>query len=696
MKRSLSLISILILFLCNAQAQVTYEIKKPGINSKEYNEFAAVPYKDGVAFCSNRPVKLLVTYSDQQNNPLTDIYFAQKYKGSWGRAERLSPMLTTIFNDGPVTFSAAGTKVYFTRNINISTKGGSTRNVLGIYTADFIDGEWMNILPFEYNSDTYATGHPSLDAQGNKLYFISDMSGGYGGTDIYVSELVNGKWQKPVNLGADVNTSANEMFPYISSSGDLYFSSVVKEGNGGMDVLVTRQADGKWSKPKPLPPPINSKYDDFSYVCDASGKQGYFSSNRDGSDDIFEFALPIPMFEKCDSLKKNNPCFVFFQDGVAIEDSLPLTYEWDLGDGTKIKGLEAEHCYKADGTYSIKLNVIDTTTGEIFYNEAAYDLEVKSNEQVYIASADTAAAGQPISFDGKRTNLRDFKIDAWYWNFGDASADTGIAASHTFAKPGTYEVRLGVTTADDKKACSYKRIVVRDEQAGNPSTASGKVEASQVVLPPNKPLEQVYKVEVVNSKERIPLEDKRFDKLDDTYSVQENFVIDKQEYSYTVGQENTLSATWPIYKDVRSKGYTEAKVKSYTEDIVSLDEVSKLSGKEMSNKIVRIDNALFDPGKYDLTEGAKVEMDKLYRLMNGNSSISVNINAHTDNEGNEQANLLLSEKRAQAIMDYLASKGIEKNRMIPKGYGESEPVADNGTAEGRKLNRRVEIKINWR
>lgn len=696
---------MLVGLLFTSAAQVAYEIKKLPFNTQDYNEFAAVPYSGGIVFCSDRKENLLVTYSDQDNNTLTDIFFTSYRKRSWTPVQHFSSSISTILNEGPASFTPAGDKIYFTRNIDVAKQRAAKKNPLGIFSAELIDGEWKNIASFSYNSNEYATGHPCISPSGQQLYFISDMPGGYGGTDIYMCELKDGKWGQPVNLGPAINTEANEMFPFISKKGELYFSSNRRDGAGGLDIYVSKQANGSWEKPKHMPSPINSFYDDFAFVCDASGKKGYFSSHRDGTDDIYSFELPVPDFEKCDSLKKNNYCFVFFEEGIEQSDSLPVSYEWDFGDGTKMKSLEADHCFKGPGTYAVQLNVIDNTTGDVFYSEASYDLEVQDNEQVYINSPDTLLPGQAVQFDGIKTHLKDFKPYAYYWDFGAGMLDTGAVTSHLFASNGVYDVRLGVTSIKDnagnfQKACVYKRIVVTDRAPVKTVAAvkkqSKELKDEKAVPPVQKPLEEVYRVEVMNSKEQIPLDDAKFSKLSSSYTVQENYIAEKELYSYTVGEAKSLAATWPIYKDIKAKGYDEARVKSYADNIVSLDKMATLSRSEMTNKVVRINNALFDPGKYNITKDAMAEMDKLYNLMRNNPEMSADISAHTDNEGSETSNLELSIKRANAIVDYLTSKGIDSSRLNPKGYGESRPIADNSTAAGRKLNRRVEIKINWK
>jgi outer membrane protein OmpA-like peptidoglycan-associated protein len=700
--RKAALVIIITISALLSRAQLTPAVTPLPFNTKESNEYGPAPYMNGLVFCSDRKAEALVHYADEKNEPLTDIYFTRPGKNSWDKPVKFSPSISSYFHEGPATFTANGKKIYFTRNIILNKKESHRdRNRLGIYAAELIDGEWMNILPFEHNSREYSTGHPSLTPDGAKMFFISDMPGGSGGTDIYVTVLENGRWRKPVNIGPAVNTPGNEMFPFIDANGNLYFSSTGHNSTGGLDIFISRNVHGEWQQAQRLPEPVNSGKDDFAYVCDASGSKGYFSSSRNGSDDIFEFLLPMPAFNACDSLIATNYCFEFFQEGEIPADGLPLAYEWDLGDGTKVRSLSADHCFKEPGTYDVRLNIIDTLTGEVFYNEASHRLEIGLPEQPLIISADTCKPGQAIRFEGSGKNLRSFDAASYYWDFGDSYLDTGKTVMHTFSHAGIYQVRLGVTSAvstsgELKKACVYKQVVVTNEMKKEITGPNSAAHPPQTILSSSQPLEVVYKVEVTSSTDRIPLDNKIFDNLKESYTVQENYEVSKNTYSYTVGEEKTLAGAWPVYKDVKSKGYRNASVKTFSDDIVSLDQVGLLTKKEVNRKTVRINNALFDPGRHELTSEARSEMDKLYRIMAANPGIKVYIAAHTDNEGNEGHNLVLSEKRAKAIAEYLAGKGISTDRMETRGYGESIPIADNSTAEGRKLNRRVEIKISWR
>lgn len=452
----------LISALAIAKAQVRYEVKVLPFCTREFNEFAPAQLNNGLLFCSDRKSQVLVAYTDKNERSLTDIYFSSSENNKWAQPVPLSQGINTAFNDGPAAASYNGRKIFVTRNTSLEERS-KEKSSLGIWMAASVNNDWDDLKPLPFNSNEYSAIHPAISPDGLTLYFASDMPGGFGGMDIYSCKIVHGQWQPPVNLGPSINTASNEVFPYIDRNGQLYYST--SHGSmGGLDIFRSVSTDGKWSSPSRLPQPLNSRNDDFGYTDDGSGMKGYFSSNRRGSDDIFEFVLPVPSFDDCRRSVKASYCFTFFNDNDAHPDSMPLTYLWETGDGTKLKAREAEHCYKSPGTYTVKLHVIDTVARDTIFNEAVYDLEVEKPEQVYIDAADTVAIDDLQTFDGSQTSLKAFAPSSWYWYFPGGAVDTGRVVQHSFALPGVYEVKLGVTSAAAKevqqKACASKTIVV--------------------------------------------------------------------------------------------------------------------------------------------------------------------------------------------------------------------------------------------
>ena len=217
---------------------------------------------------------------------------------------RFSQTLNTKYHEGPATFTKDGTRVVFTRNNYNNGKYRESSdgiNKLKLYTAVQTNGDWQQVEEIPFNSNEYSTGHPAFSADDKLLYFSSDMPGGFGGTDIYVTKLDNGKWSTPINLGKEINTKGNEMFPFVDEKGNIYFSSDGHPGLGDLDIffaqLETDGAHAKWVQN--LGEPLNSNKDDFGIVTDGERKAGYFSSNRKNGgvdDDIYRFTREGPLY----------------------------------------------------------------------------------------------------------------------------------------------------------------------------------------------------------------------------------------------------------------------------------------------------------------------------------------------------------------------------------------------------------------
>ena len=171
--------------------------------------------------------------------------------------------------------------------------------------ADLREGKKIRFTPFPYNREEYSLGHPALSGNGNTVVFSSDMPGGQGGTDLYISFFRQGKWSVPMNLGKEVNSSGNEIFPAWANDSILVFSSDGLTGFGGLDLYETTFHDGKWSIARNLPAPVNSSYDDFALAFRQGSKDCLFSSNRpggSGKDDLYLLkGYAIPVLQKSQS-----------------------------------------------------------------------------------------------------------------------------------------------------------------------------------------------------------------------------------------------------------------------------------------------------------------------------------------------------------------------------------------------------------
>lgn len=274
-----------------------YTIQTSSINSGQSN-FSPVLTKDGVVFATDRSGK-----GDAYawtGRPFLEMYFAKgDLDKGFSSPVQLTGDVNGKYHDGPATFNATGDTVYFTRNNYIGRKvikSKETEQVnLKIYQAVKKDTTWTGIKEFVFNSNDYSTGHPSLSSDGNKMYFASDMPGGLGGSDIWMTEKANGEWGKPVNLGPTINTPFNEMFPTIFHDTALYFSSEGHYNFGGLDLFKAVNMGSGWSESKNMGFPLNSSYDDFGIALNDSAKAGLFSSNRNAQntmqDNIYAFVV---------------------------------------------------------------------------------------------------------------------------------------------------------------------------------------------------------------------------------------------------------------------------------------------------------------------------------------------------------------------------------------------------------------------
>ncbi len=277
------------------------------LNSPQ-SEFGAVFYHNGIIFASDRTREegKGKTYGWTGNSYLKLFVSAPVVKdslcGPYTPPVAAPGLPVQEWHDGPVCFNHDFTVMFINRTLASHDKGkkedGPIRtHLLKIFISTFTGGNWSTPQPFFLNSDSCSVGHPALSPDGNTLYFVSDMKGGFGETDLYSCTREGNGWGKPVNLGPAVNTAGKEMFPYAAENGDLYFSSDGLPGFGGLDLFVTRKVDGKWLTPKNLGSPVNSPADDFSLVTGGDGNTGLFSSNRPGGaggDDIYSFAsIPV-------------------------------------------------------------------------------------------------------------------------------------------------------------------------------------------------------------------------------------------------------------------------------------------------------------------------------------------------------------------------------------------------------------------
>jgi outer membrane protein OmpA-like peptidoglycan-associated protein len=447
-----------------AQSQ-RFIVKSAPFSSRITDEFSPVFYKGGIVFCSDQSDNSIVSYKDEQNRLFKIFYVTKKGITGWNYPKLLAKEITTDFNDGPVTFNENGNLIYYTRNNSIENSLrniSDTSNKLGIYSAELIDGIWTNIKPFTYNNQLYSFVNPSLTPDGERIYFSSDMPGGSGGMDLYYCDKRSNDWDQPVNLGPVINTSKNESFPFACKYGKIFFASDGHKGFGGKDLYYTQEINGGWIVPVHLDSAINSTADDFGIVTDSTFENGYFSTNRRKTDDIFSFSSAPIEFSNCDTIKENNYCFTFYDEQHRLIDTIKEDYNWDFGDGIIRKGKEVKHCFPGPGKYSVKLTIIDDLTGDTITKQVNYKVELEDIKQAYINSYNVDIVNKLVSFDEEKTNLKDFRITDYFWNFGDGFKPGGPLMSTIFKKEGEYTVQLGLLAEEDSLGTIHKTCVMKE------------------------------------------------------------------------------------------------------------------------------------------------------------------------------------------------------------------------------------------
>jgi len=445
-----------------------YVVKPVPFSSRIYDEFSPVFYKGGIVFCSDQSDNSLVSYKDEKNRLFKIFYVTKRGSTGWSHPKILAKEITTAFNDGPVTFNENGNIIYYSRNNSIENSLrniSDTSNKLGIYSAELIDGIWKNIKPFTYNNPLYSFCTPALTPDGERIYFSSDMPGGIGGMDIYYCDRRNNDWDQPVNLGPVINTAKNESFPFACKYGKLFFASDGHKGFGGKDLFYTQEINGEWIVPVHLDSAINSAFDDFGLITDSTLENGYFSTNRRNTDDIFSFSSAPVEFMNCDSIKENNYCFTFYDEKQRLIDTVAVIYQWDFGDGIIHIGKEVRHCFPGPGKYSVKLTITDELTGNAIANQVEYKVELENIKQAYIYSDKVGMVDKSISFNGVTSDLKGIRITDYFWDFGEGFKPGGPFISNTFKKKGEYMVKLGLLAEKDSlgvvhKTCFMKKIKI--------------------------------------------------------------------------------------------------------------------------------------------------------------------------------------------------------------------------------------------
>lgn len=609
-------------------------------------EFSPVLYQNGLVYVSSR------YKSGEVDEKIGETFFELFYSemdrnGMPTKPENFSVEINSQVHEGPVSFNKAGDLMYFTRSNleNGLTKSDSKGRVgLKIYEAQKGYFDWENVRALAFNSDEYSCVHPSLSADGKRLYFASNMPGGYGGMDLYVVQKLGSAWSKPINLGPEINTDRNEVFPFIHESNMLFFSSNGHRGVGGLDIFMIDLGKRKWGSLINLGRPFNSPEDDLGLILDDSGHIGYFASNRGGGfgkDDIY-------MFEAPDGIK-----------GITLPNELNATIVvYDAS--TSKRSTEAA------------IRVFERSKDGFVGNEDLYNLELLPSDE---------DNGELIMkmVRKKESELGEPKI----FTDGEGEANTRLAVGKEFlilvSKPGYTTSEVVYST----KNMTGGTIIEVALEPSNCLTLNGIVSSSNFERRVSNALVRIVN-ECSGREERIRTN--FFGEFETCLQLGCEFSIiaDKEGYSQGVSKVST----------VRIRGS-----RSVTAE-VSLTPIMGAEIKEplQEGTVILLENIYYDFNKSAIRSGAARDLEALVKLMELYPSMEVELGAHTDSRGTQEYNLQLSLKRAESAKRFLVRKGISPNRIKSSGYGEKmirNHCTDgiNCREEEHQYNRRTEVTI---
>jgi outer membrane protein OmpA-like peptidoglycan-associated protein len=582
------------------------------VNSK-YSEFGPCLMNDSVLIFSSIQSDSVITVDPDEPHPFhVKLLSSPKTDTLWGPHTALPTVNTVYENNANGTFSTDKKKFYFTRCL----PNEKNEMICEIFVSELVDGVFQKAekLNENINKKGFTSTQPFVGtAKVGKsvyevLYFSSDRPNGKGGLDLYYA-LVNkdGSMQAPVNLGSNINTIRDEITPYCYNNGFLYFSSNYHFGFGGYDVFKSRGALNKWEKPVNILKPSNTRVDDTYFSIDNENNEGFLVSNRPEGYHLTSETCCDDIY----SVKLKNP-FVLKLYAFNLEDKKPLdkvkfsvlSRKADAGSLTV-----PEEVYKPDSTKMSKEELMLTY--------------LNSN----ISKFDTSALDNLIE-NGRYKEIEDLK------NLYDAAAD------------------------------------------------------------------QEYAVYAVNNKDTVIFTfttDKVKHKVDkywrfDTLTVHE--VVSGRNIDvvkiYVYFSSDTVDETIALKDTARKEILEDEKAFTVTKMIDDLKHSKKAGLKVILN---------YDFDDANFIEKHSGSLDSLVTMMKNFPEVKIDIAAHTDNKGSDKYNEVLSKKRAKSIVDYISKHGIDRKRMTSEGKGEAEPIVPNSNPDGsdnpenRWLNRRAEITI---
>lgn len=637
----------------NAERNIVLHNAK-GVNSDSY-EYSPSFYQNGIVYVSfhkNGPI------DPKTGKPFFELFYAEMDNQHLPQSGRpFSININSQVHEGPVSFSRDNNLMYFTRNNlegGIAKANAKGQVTMKVYEARRGQFDWEDIKPLPFNSDDYTCFHPSLSADGNRLFFSSDMPGGYGGYDLYYVEKRTDTWSKPVNLGPDVNSTGNEVFPFLHESGTLFFSSNGREGQGGLDIFGIDISGSAWGELHNLGTPINSALDDLGFILTPEATRGYFASDRSGGsggDDIY-------MFEA---------------DGAIIEE-------------------------EQGAAFNANIVAYDAATNERIPDAGVRLLQ--QSEDGFIEGDDLYEVALLPSENGE-LRMKLVRKDA---------SDLG--------KPSLYTDLNGTVTSTLRQGKKYFVLVSKDGYADGEMQFVAEGQKSQTVRVPLYarnciPLDGLVTVQgtnnavpnalvrVVNSatNEEKVVRSNSNGSFEYCLPADGDYLISAEKTGYSGASSNVST------KNLKGGDLNVNLMLQVLAGGAAVGEDDKAANINAARKepiregsVILLENIYYDFNQYIIRRGAGEELDALAQLMKQYPSMEVELVAHTDSRGNDQYNLELSLKRAESAKRYLIQKGIRSSRIAAMGQGETQ--IRNRCADGvdcpedqHQYNRRTEVKV---
>lgn len=268
---------------------IEYDVKNIDKINSSKSEFCPFIYNGKLMFVAEKEEFNFDEYSVDGNSgePFLKMFITSVEGIKTEKVKLISSKINTEYHNGPGCLSSDGKSLYFTR-VDFD-KRKKIVNKAKILFSNQENNKWSNVKEFEYNDENYSVAHPNISSDNTKIFFTSDMPGGFGGKDIWMCLKEPTGWSKPINLGPDINTSGDEMFPSMRYDGILFFCSNGLPGYGGMDIYSAKSIEDKWLLIRNEGINLNSNLDDFG-ITFLNDSIGYFSSNRiggKGKDDIY-------------------------------------------------------------------------------------------------------------------------------------------------------------------------------------------------------------------------------------------------------------------------------------------------------------------------------------------------------------------------------------------------------------------------